>query len=107
MSGLVQPRAAGLVLDLLEHIVGCLDDAFKIELRRDEWNPAVCAAGLEHRTPHALRHTFASFAIAAPAPISTFEIARMMGTSVKQIEKTYGYLLPDALDRGRASSSVA
>ena len=59
------------------------------------------AAGLEHRTPYSLRHTFASFAIAAG--IATFEIARMMGTSVEQIEKTYGHLLPDALDRGRAA----
>jgi len=59
----------------------------------------VKAAGLEHRTPYSLRHTFASFAIAARLP--TFEIARMMGTSVEQIEKTYGHLLPDALERGR------
>ena len=57
------------------------------------------AAGLEHRTPYALRHTFATFAIAAGIP--TFEIARMMGSSVVQIEETYGHLLPDALDRGR------
>jgi integrase len=69
--------------------------------RRDEWTPAVKAAGLEHRTPYALRHTFASFAIAAGIP--TFEIARMMGTSIEQIEKTYGHLLPDALERGRAA----
>jgi integrase len=69
--------------------------------RRDEWTPAVEAAGLEHRTPYAMRHTFASFAIAAGIP--TFEIARMMGTSIEQIEKTYGHLLPDALDRGRAA----
>jgi hypothetical protein len=27
----------------------------------------------------------------------------MMGTSVEQIEKTYGHLLPDALERGRAA----
>lgn len=47
---------------------------------------------LEHRTPYALRHTFASFAI-----------VRMMGTSIEQIEKTYGHLLPDALDRGRTA----
>jgi integrase len=67
--------------------------------RRDAWGPAVEAAGLEHRTPYALRHTFASFAIAAG--IATFEIARMMGTSIEQIEQTYGHLLPDALDRGR------
>jgi hypothetical protein len=25
----------------------------------------------------------------------------MMGTSIEQIEKTYGHLLPDALERGR------
>jgi integrase len=47
------------------------------------------------------RHTFASFAIAAGIP--TFEIARIMGTSIEQIEKTYGHLLPDALERGRAA----
>jgi integrase len=69
--------------------------------RRDDWTPGVKSAGLEHRTPYALRHTFASFAIAAG--IATFEIARMMGTSVEQIEKTYGHLLPDALERGRAA----
>jgi hypothetical protein len=33
-----------------------------------------------------MRHTFASFAIVAGIP--TFEIARMMGTSIEQIEKT-------------------
>jgi hypothetical protein len=27
----------------------------------------------------------------------------MMGTSVEQIEKTYGYLLPDAHERSRRS----
>jgi integrase len=69
--------------------------------RRDEWTEAVRAAGLEHRTPYALRHTFASFAIAAGIP--TFEIARMMGTSIEQIETTCGHMLPDALDRGRAA----
>ena len=51
--------------------------------RRYHWNPAVRAAGLEHRSPYALRHTYASFAIAAG--ISLFELARFMGTSVSQI----------------------
>jgi integrase len=69
--------------------------------RRDHWNPAVRAAGLEHRTPYALRHTFASFAIAAG--ISLFELARFMGTSVEQIDRTYGHLLPDALERTRSA----
>jgi integrase len=69
--------------------------------RRNDWKPAVRAAGLEHRTPYAMRHTFASFAIAAG--ISTFELARYMGTSVLQIDKTYGHLLPDSVARATAA----
>lgn len=38
----------------------------------------------------------AAFSIAAGIP--TFLIARQMGTSVEQIEKTYGHLLPDAAE---------
>jgi integrase len=71
------------------------------EWRADEWTPAVRAAGLAHRSPYALRHTYATFGIAAG--VSLFELARFMGTSVEQIDKTYGHLLPDALDRTRAS----
>ena len=63
------------------------------EWRRDEWTPAVKAAGLAHRTPYALRHTFATFAIQASVPL--FHLARFMGTSVEQIDLTYGHLLPD------------
>jgi integrase len=55
--------------------------------RAEEWTPAVKAAGLEHRAPYALRHTFATFAIAAG--VSLFELARFMGTSVEQIDHTY------------------
>ena len=71
------------------------------EWRRDEWKPAVKGAGLEHRSPYALRHTFASFAIAAGVPL--FELSRFMGTSVEQIGKTYGHLLPDSLERARTA----
>jgi integrase len=73
------------------------------EWRRDEWTPAVRAAGLEHRSPYALRHTYASFAIAAG--VSLFELARFMGTSVEQIDRTYGHLLPDSIDRTRAANT--
>ena len=65
------------------------------------WTPAVRAAGLAHRPPYALRHSFASFSIAAG--VSLFELARFMGTSVDQIDKTYGHLLPDSLDRARSA----
>jgi integrase len=64
------------------------------EWRRDEWTPAVRAAGLGRRTPYSLRHTYAAFSIAAG--VSLFALARRMGTSVEQIGKTYGHLLPDA-----------
>ena len=80
--------------------------------RRDEWTPALEAAGLAHAVPYAMRHTFASFAIAAG--VSLFYLARLMGSSVEQIDRTYGHLLPeseeylrgllDAYDRGREAS---
>jgi integrase len=54
---------------------------------------------LDHRPPYALRHTYAAFSIAAG--VSLFAIARRMGTSVQQIDKTYGHLLPDAVDYER------
>ena len=71
------------------------------EWRQDVWKPALRAAGIEYRVPYAMRHTFAANCIAAGIP--TFEIARHMGTSVSQIEKTYGHLLPDSIDRARAA----
>jgi integrase len=62
--------------------------------RRDEWGPALESAGLPKLVPYSLRHTFASFAIAAG--VSLFYLARLLGTSVDQIDKTYGHLLPDS-----------
>ena len=53
------------------------------------------------RALDALRHTFASFAIAAG--VSLFELSVFMGTSVNQIGKTYGHLLPDSLERTRTA----
>lgn len=67
--------------------------------RRDCWTPALRAAGLEHRPPYSLRHTYAAFAIAAGT--DTFTLARLMGTSEEQISKTYGHLLPTAAEEER------
>jgi hypothetical protein len=67
--------------------------------RRDEWNLAVRAAGLEHRTPYAVRHFFISEAIAAGIP--SYEVARLAGTSVTQIEPTYAHLFGEHLERSR------
>jgi integrase len=77
--------------------------------RAKHWNPAVIAAGFSRvdedghlkptHWPYTLRHTYAAWAIAAG--IGLFELSRLMGTSVEQIDRTYGHLLPDSLDRAR------
>jgi integrase len=58
------------------------------------WTPALRAAGIEHRRIYDCRHTFASWAIAGG--VQLFYLARIMGTSVAQIDATYGHLLPDS-----------
>jgi integrase len=64
------------------------------------WYPALEAAGLRKRGPYQLRHSFATEALAAG--ISIFELARIMGTSVKVIDKTYGHMARDSEQAIRA-----
>jgi integrase len=68
--------------------------------RTREWYPALDAAGLRRRGPYQLRHTFATEALAAG--ISIFELARVMGASVKTIDKHYGHLARDSEQAIRA-----
>jgi integrase len=68
--------------------------------RLRDWYPALEAAGLAKRGPCALRHTFATEALAAG--VSIFELARVMGTSVAMIDRTYGHLARDSEDSIRA-----
>jgi integrase len=69
--------------------------------RDRDWSPALRAAGVEHRSLYAMRHTYASMSIAAG--VSLFELSRLMGTSPGMIDTTYGHMLPDALDRARSA----
>ena len=62
--------------------------------RRREWHPALEAAGLRQRGPYRLRHTFATEALAAG--VSIFELARVMGASVRTIDRHYGHLARDS-----------
>jgi integrase len=62
--------------------------------RRDEWYPALDAAGLPKLTPYSMRHSFASFSIAAG--VSLFYLSRLMGTSAEQLDTVYGHMLPDS-----------
>jgi integrase len=68
--------------------------------RTREWYPALDAAGIRRRGPYQLRHTFATEALAAG--VSIFELARVMGTSVKMIDRTYGHLAHDSEQAIRA-----
>jgi integrase len=68
--------------------------------RTRDWYPALEAAGLERRGPYALRHTFATDALAEG--ITTFELARLMGTSTRMIDRTYGHLARGSEDSIRA-----
>ena len=63
--------------------------------RKREWTPAVEAAGVRTpATPYDMRDTFASNALAAG--VTVFELARVMGTSVRMIERHYGTLIDGA-----------
>jgi integrase len=63
--------------------------------RKREWAPAVEASGIEKpATPYDMRDTFASNALAAR--VTVFELAKIMGTSVRMIEKHYGALIDGA-----------
>lgn len=60
--------------------------------RRREWRDAIDASGVPKPARiYDLRSTFASRALAAG--VSVFQLARIMGTSVKMIEQHYGALL--------------
>jgi integrase len=58
------------------------------------WTPALAAAGIKHRRIYDLRHTYATWSLAAGVDI--FTLARRMGTSVKMIDRTYGHLVAGA-----------
>ena len=62
--------------------------------RNRSWTPSQEAAGIEHRRIYDLRHTYASWSLAAGVDI--FTLARRMGTSVKMIDRTYGHLVAGA-----------
>ena len=68
--------------------------------RKREWTRALEAANVSFRKPYAMRHSYASWCLAAG--LTTFTLARRMGTSVQQIDNTYGHLLSDSIERETA-----
>lgn len=67
--------------------------------RRREFDPAVKAAKLDGRgvTPHALRHTAASLAIAEGADVKVLQTMLGHAQAAETLD-TYGHLFPDRLD---------
>jgi integrase len=62
--------------------------------RNRAWTPSLAAAGIKHRRIYDLRHTYATWSLAAGVDI--FTLARRMGTSVRMIDRTYGHLVAGA-----------
>jgi len=69
------------------------------KFRHREWAPALRAAGLPHRRIYDLRHTYATWSLAAG--VDLFTLSRRMGASLAMIDATYGHLAPDADERER------
>jgi integrase len=102
------PLPRFLTADLGRHVVGKNPDDFVFSaerggvlhlrnFRRNVFDPAVAAAGLTGLTPHALRHTAASLAIASGANVKV--VQTMLGhKSATMTLDLYGHLFPDQLD---------
>jgi integrase len=69
------------------------------KFRWREWTPALRAAGIAHRRIYDMRHTYATWSLAAG--VSLFALSRRMGTSLQMIDLTYGHLAPDAEEQER------
>jgi integrase len=101
----VLPRRRGIVFPNAEG--GRIDIN---NFRHRGWTPALKAAGITHRRIYDLRHTYATWSLAAG--IDVYALARRMGTSLLMIDRTYGHLaagaddyereLLDAFDSGRS-----
>jgi integrase len=85
-SPLLFPAASGGYIDLEK-------------FRSREWAPGIRAAGIAHHRFYDLRHTYATWSLAAG--VDLFTLSRRMGTSLAMIDATYGHLAPDADERQR------
>jgi integrase len=68
-----------------------------LNFRRDDFDPAATAVGLDGLTPHELRHTAASLAVSAGANVKA--VQRMLGhASAAMTLDVYSGLFEDDLD---------
>lgn len=103
------PLARFLIDDLAAHVAGMHSEALVFggekagapmrsrTFQRAVFDEAATAVGLEGLTPHSLRHTAASLAIAAGADVKV--VQQMLGhKSATMTLDLYGHLFPDRLD---------
>jgi integrase len=97
-------ESAGLAVCKCRHLSGVHDPSPEMD-EGCSCTVRNCKCGTFERSvlspvPYVLRHTFASNALAAG--VGTFELARVMGTSLEMIERTYGHLVRGADDAFRS-----
>jgi integrase len=95
LAALVDARALATCPYVIEHAgqpVASVKKGFAAACRR---------AGIEGVTPHALRHTAASWLI--QQGISFEQTAAMLGNTAAMVEQVYGHFAPDWLDQASAA----
>jgi integrase len=63
------------------------------------WKVALASAGVPYRSPYCLRHTAISNWIADGMDVVT--VAKIAGTSLQMIDRTYGRIVPGQFDVAR------
>lgn len=65
--------------------------------RHRQWSPTLAALGLAYRSPHQMRHTYATLALAAGVPINV--VSRALGHyQTSTTLNVYGHAMPDGVE---------
>lgn len=69
--------------------------------RHRQWSPTLAALGLPYRSPHQMRHTYATLALAAGVPVTV--VSRALGHhQTSTTLNVYGHAMPDGIEQLRA-----